>query len=174
MDDRIVLPNEIEEITVDYSANGLFERNSSVTWPVARSTSGISVDLGKVGKKDGMTAHKLFARMDKSGWGALYREKIGQGLVVRFDPLFFHSWVCGFAQEPGQRLESRKQYTVALEPTTSNTDSLASAGRNGTVRCLNGREHCRWRLKVQLVGASGFSISRIFARAHVSIRWHPD
>ena len=156
VDDRIVLPNEIEEITVDYSANGLFERNSSVTWPVARSTSGISVDLSKVGKKDGMTAHKLFARMGKSGWGALYREKIGQGLVVRFDPSvlpFMGLWICSGAW-PEVGIE--KQYTVALEPTTSNTDSLASAGRNGTVRCLNGREHCRWRLKVQLVGASRF------------------
>ena len=154
MDDRIVLPSEIAEITVDYSANGTFERSSSVAWPVARSTSGASVNLSKVGEKDGKTAHKLFARMGKSGWGGLYRGKIGQGLVLRFDPTvlpFMGLWICsGTWPEAG----IEKQYTVALEPTTSNTDSLASADRNGTARYLNGRAHCRWRLEIHLVGAS--------------------
>jgi hypothetical protein len=152
--DRIFLPSEIEEVTVEYSAVDLVARNGSVAWPRAQSSLGAVVDLSRVGEKDGKTAHKLFARMRKSGWGALYREKVGQGLVVRFDPNalpFLGMWICAGAW-PATGVE--KQYTVALEPTTSNVDSLASAIRNGTARTLEARERCRWKLEIQLIGAS--------------------
>jgi hypothetical protein len=152
--DHIVLPSEIEEVTVEYSAVDLVMRNSSVAWPRAQSSLGVVVDLSRVGEKDGRTAHKLFARMGNSGWGALYREKVGQGLVVRFDPNtlpFLGMWICAGAW-PATGVE--KQYTVALEPTTSNVDSLASAVRNGTARSLGARERCRWKLEIQLIGAS--------------------
>jgi hypothetical protein len=152
--DRIVLPDGIGKVSVEYSALGVFKRNSSINWPIAQATTGAVVNLGRVGKKDGVTAHKLFARMGTLGWGALYREKIGQGLVVRFDPSdlpFMGIWICSGAWPEG---EVEKQYTVALEPTTSNTDSLALADDWGAARCLNAREQCRWNLKIQLAGAS--------------------
>jgi hypothetical protein len=152
--DRIVLPSEIEEVTVEYSATDLVMRDSSIPWPRAQSPLGGIVDLSRVGEKDGRTAHKLFARMGRSGWGALYREKVGQGLVMRFDPStlpFLGMWICAGVW-PAMGVE--KQYTVALEPTTSNVDSLASAQRNGTARSLGAREQCRWKLEIQLVGAS--------------------
>jgi hypothetical protein len=152
--DRIVLPSEIEEVKVEYSASDLVMRDGSVAWPRAQSSLGDVVDLSRVGEKDGRTAHKLFARMGKSGWGALYREKVGQGLVVRLDPStlpFLGVWICAGAW-PATGVE--KQYTVALEPTTSNVDSLASAERNGTSRSLGARERCRWKLEIELIGAS--------------------
>jgi hypothetical protein len=152
--DRIVLPSEIEEVTVAYSAIDLVMRNSSAPWPRAQSSLGAVVDLSRVGERDGKTAHKLFARMGKSGWGALYRGKVGQGLVVRFDPRtlpFLGMWICAGAW-PSTGVE--KQYTVALEPTTSNVDSLASAVNNGTARILEARKQCRWKLEIQLIGAS--------------------
>ena len=124
-----------------------------IIWPNARSTSGVITDLSKVGKKDGATAYKLFARMSKDGWGALYRHRIEQGLVIRFDPTvlpYLGIWIClGAWPETG-----KKQYTVALEPTTSSSDSLASAQENGTACCLDARAHCRWRLELELLGAS--------------------
>jgi hypothetical protein len=153
--DRIVLPSQIEEVKVEYSAVDLVLRNNnSVAWPQAQSSLGDAVDLSRVGEKDGKTAYKLFARMGKAGWGALYREKVGQGLVVRFDPNtlpFLGMWICAGAW-PTTGVE--KQYTVALEPATSNVDSLASAVRNGTARSLGARERCRWKLEIQLIGAS--------------------
>jgi len=152
--DRIVLPHEIENLTVSYSANDLLEKASSVPWPLAQSTSGCSLDLSKMSDRDGTTAHKLFARMGKSGWAALYRRRIGQGLVMRFDPSvlpYLGLWICSGAW-PASGAE--KQYTVALEPTTCNMDSLASACLNKTIRSLNAREHFRWKLQIQLAGAS--------------------
>jgi galactose mutarotase-like enzyme len=152
--DRIVLPEEVEEVTVNYSAAGLFDRDSSISWPIAQSSSGSMMDLSRVGEKDGRTAHKLFARMGKLGWGALYRETNQQGIVVRFDPSalpFMGLWIC-LGAWPDDGVD--KQYTVALEPTTSNTDSLASADGYGTARRLDARERYRWKLEFQVVGAS--------------------
>jgi hypothetical protein len=152
--DRILLPDEIEEVEVEYSTAGLFERRNSIAWPIARLPSGIPTDLSRVPARDGTTAHKLFARMGQSGWSALYRREVGQGLVVRFDPnalSFLGLWICAGAW-PSTGVA--RQYTVALEPTPSDTDSLESAVRNGTSRTMYAREHFRWRLDFQLLGAS--------------------
>jgi hypothetical protein len=152
--DHVVLPDEVDHVTVEYTSSGLFKSNCSVTWPNAPSTSDAMTDLSKVGKKDGATAHKFFAQMNTVGWGALYRNRLEQGLVIRFDPSalpFLGIWICSGAwPEAG----IGKQYTVALEPTTSNVDSLALAQRNETARRLGAREHSRWRLEIELLGAS--------------------
>lgn len=151
--DLVVLPDEVDQVTVEYTASDLFKSNYPITWPNALSTSGVITDLSKVGKKDGATAYKLFARMSKDGWGALYRQRMEQGLVVRFDPAampYLGIWVClGAWPETGE-----KQYTVALEPTTSSSDSLVAAQQNGTACRLDARAHCRWRLELELLGAS--------------------
>jgi hypothetical protein len=152
--DRIALPDDIEEVTVEYSAGGLLNQGSSVAWPLAQSISGRVLDLSSVAEKDGVTAHKLFARMGKFGWGALYRQKLGQGLVLRFDPsalAFMGVWICSGAWP---ERASAKQYTAALEPTTSNKDSLASAERNGTGRHLKPHEYWQWKMEIELVGAT--------------------
>src|SRR5580698_856348 len=129
-------------------------KRSGIPWPIATSLSGITTDLSSVSERDGKTAHKLFARLGGSGWGALYRSEFGQGLVVRFDPNalpFLGLWICSGAW-PSTGVA--KQYTVAIEPTTSDSDSLESAVRNGTSRTLNAREHFKWRLDFELIGAS--------------------
>lgn len=152
--DRIVLPDGIEDVAVEYSAGGFFARGASIPWPIAMSLSGITTDLSTVSETDGKTAHKLFARLGGSGWGALYRREFGQGLVVKFDPNalpFLGMWICSGAWPS---FGEARQYTVALEPTTSDGDSLESAMRNGTSRTLNAREHSYWRLEFQLIGAS--------------------
>jgi hypothetical protein len=151
--DCVLLPDEIDRVNVEYTGSGLFKRNSSVAWPNALSTSDMLMDLSKVGERDGITAHKLFAQMGNAGWAALYRKKIRQGLAIRFNPSalpFLGIWIC-LGAWPEMGVE--KQYTVALEPTTSNTDSLLSAEQNGTARQLDARERCRWRLEVELLGA---------------------
>jgi hypothetical protein len=115
---------------------------------------GTAIDLSTVGKRDGVTAHKLFARVGRSGWAGLYRKRTGQGLILRFDPSalpFLGLWICSGAWPD---MGTEKQYTVALEPTTSNADSLASAEQHGTARSLAARRRCQWRLELRLLEAS--------------------
>lgn len=155
--DRIVLPKSVAQVSVEYSAGDLFPGNTLIDWPNARSTSGLTTDLSIVGEKDGVTAHKIFAPMDTAAWGALYRAELAQGLVFRFDQTalpFLGIWICSGAW-PNEK--QNKQYTVALEPTTSNVDSLAEAENNGTARSLAPRDRCQWRIEIQLVEASSFA-----------------
>lgn len=152
--DLIVLPNEIKEVTVEYCSTDQFQKRSCIEWPCAQTLSGTTVDLSRVEAMDGTTAYKLFAQMGKTGWASLYRRRTGQGLVFRFDPSelpFLGLWICSGAwPERGDR----KQYTVALESTTADFDSLAAAQRNGRAHSLGCRESRQWRLEVQLLGAS--------------------
>jgi galactose mutarotase-like enzyme len=153
-EDRIELPGEIGEVAVEYSAAEILNQGSLVSWPMAESVSKGLVDLSRVGERDGETAHKLFAHVNKAGWCALYRHRARQGLVLRFSPSelpFIGLWICSGAW-PQTGVE--RQYTVALEPTTSNTDSLATAVRGGTARNLGAGQLCRWRLEIELLGAS--------------------
>ncbi|WP_158941659.1 hypothetical protein [Granulicella sp. S190] len=153
--DRILLPDEVEEVEVEYSADGVFEKGTCIPWPIATSPAGAAISLDTMPGRDGRTASKLFGRMGRSGWSALYRKEYGQGLVVRFDPNvlpFVGLWICAGAWPSSG---AAKQYTIAIEPTTSNSDSLESAVRNGTARRLNAREHVRWRMEFQLIGATG-------------------
>ena len=152
--DRILLPRDVTKLHVEYSAGGVFERDSFICWPIATSVSGASLDLAEVGERDAVTAHKLFAQMKGRGWAALYRSESKQGLVVQFDKTslpFLGLWIClGAWPDHG----TERQYTVALEPTTSNCDSLATAVRNGTARVLAGGDKFQWRIAFHLLGAS--------------------
>jgi hypothetical protein len=150
--DRIVLPDEIKEAYVEYSAANRLQQQSSVSWPTAISKSGSPIDLNVLGIQDGVTAHKLFVSMGKQGWAGLYRHTARQGLVVRFDPLvlpFMGIWIC-YGAWPEEGLA--KQYTVALEPTTSNTDSLSAAVQNGTHASLEAQQSLSWSLQFDLLG----------------------
>lgn len=153
-DDRIILPDEIKEAYVEYSAANILQQQSSVPWPTAISKSGVPIDLDILGIKDGVTAHKLFASVGQQGWAGLYRHRVRQGLMIRFDPLvlpFMGIWICyGAWPEEG----AARQYTVALEPTTSNTDSLLTAERNNTHASLETGQSCSWRIKLELLGSS--------------------
>lgn len=152
--DLILLPNEIKGVTVEYCSTGQFQQRSRIDWPCAQTLSDTRVDLSRVEASDGVSAYKLFAQMGKAGWASLYRRRIGQGLMFRFDPSeipFLGLWICSGAW-PEKGVE--KQYTVALEPTSADFDSLASAHRNGRACSLDGRGFRHWKLEVQLLGAS--------------------
>jgi len=152
--DRIILPPEITEVDVEYAHLDCFKRRSTTSWPVARTSAGHAVDLAEVGPADGVSAFKLFARLGKSGVAQMYRARIRQGIAFRFDPAalpFLGIWICSGAW-PAHG--AAKQYTVALEPTTTNYDSLAEALTHDAACHLNAGEHRRWTVALQLLGAS--------------------
>jgi len=83
----------------------------------------------------------------------VYRATAGQGIVVRFDPAvlpYMGMWVC-LGAWPEER--AQRQYTVALEPTTSGADSLQAAMVGDDAQSLRGGEVCRWWMEMEVVGA---------------------
>lgn len=151
--DRILLPGAAREATVEGSCAGDFAEGSVITWPHAQTKAGTILDLSTVHAADGRTAHKLFVSMGPTISAALYRTELGQGILIRSDSEilpFLGLWICHGAW-PARG--AYRQYTVALEPTTSNADSLAEAARRGTARTLGPHGRTSWEFEMELLGA---------------------
>ena len=148
--DRITLPADIHQLTVAYSADGSLRPGETVAWPLATTDAGERIDLSTVRAADGRTAYKLFSPRLSEGFASIYRSSKGQGLALRFDPHaipFLGLWICNGAwPEQG----SPKQYTVALEPTTANTDSLLKVQGTAVNQRLESQQSFEWWLELDL------------------------
>jgi hypothetical protein len=145
--DRILLPVEAGELRVEASAgNRLGQRGDRIAWPWPKAGE----DLSIVGPPDGLQADKFFAGPVKDGWCALVRPSLDEGLELTFtsDVLpYLGLWICRAAWPESS---AAKQYTVALEPTSSANDSLADAEKDGTAWRLAPGERREWRLRFRL------------------------
>lgn len=125
--DHIVLPESVQSLRVEYSCGGRL--TGIVKWPIAGPSQKLATDLSIVQAPDSEVANKLFAGPLKSteNWCSLERYSAGVRIRVNFDPAatpFLGLWLCygGWPAAPGPR-----QMCVALEPSTSPVDSLASS-----------------------------------------------
>ncbi len=148
--DRIELPPDIEYVTVESSkAERLGKPGTRIAWSHLKLAADGAADLSNVGPPDGLQADKLFAGPCASGWCQLQRPTLGEALELSFDCTvlpYLGLWICRAAwPEIGQN----KQYTVALEPTHANCDSLADAERNGTAWLLAPGEQRTWSLRLR-------------------------
>lgn len=154
VEDRICLPSEIAAVDVEYASIDTLAPSSTIAWPIAQSLSGETIDLSTVPPEDGVTAYKLFARMGVSGMATLYRPRLQQGLAFHFDPSklpYLGLWMSAGAWPQSRQV---RQYTVAIEPTTSPRDSLSDAVAEGSACVLAGGGRTAWKVSLQLLGAS--------------------
>lgn len=147
--DRILLPEDVRSVAVEGSGQGrLGRRGTALAWPVTADGE----DLSRVGPPDGSQADKLFADARPSGWCALFRPGLGEGIRISFDSdvlPYVGLWICRAAwPETGS---GAKQYTVALEPASAPADSLADAEREGTAWRLAPGEERTWTMRVSLI-----------------------
>ncbi|HEY9138722.1 MAG TPA: aldose epimerase [Terriglobus sp.] len=123
--DRIVLPDEVHSLRLDYSrGNRLGNRGDVVSWPV--TASGIRLD--EVSNADTGYADMFYTERVRHGVCSILRCATGQSLEVLFDPArlpYLGIWLCygGWPDDATENL----QYAVALEPTTSPHNSLNTA-----------------------------------------------
>lgn len=151
--DRILLPRETSQVTVEYASYETVHRRTDISWPLIYSLTGVGVDLSLLRRNSGAYSYKLFARSGRSGNAILYRSSIEQGIAFYFDPAvlpFVGIWVNAGAW-PGESPDER--LTVALEPATCNYDSLAEAKHHGMANYLAGGLAKRWTVSLKLLGA---------------------
>lgn len=145
--DRILLPREVNTVAIEGTVGDrLGRRGNCVTWP--HSPTG--EDLSLVGPPDGLQADKLFAGPLAEGWCALVRPSIGEGIELTFTTgtlPYLGLWICRAAW-PDSGLA--KQYTVAFEPASAPSDSLADAERQGTAWRLEPGEWRLWTLRFRV------------------------
>jgi galactose mutarotase-like enzyme len=160
--DRILLPAEVREVTVENSAGGkLGKRGHRIRWPRAEAGD----DLSVVRPPDGLQADKLFAGPLQTGWCALVRPALDEGIELTFssDVLpYLGLWICRAAwPEHG----AAKQYTVAFEPASAPRDSVADAEREGSAWRLAPGERRSWQLRFRVGAQQEIQTNRTSGRA---------
>lgn len=142
--DRIVLPPEIHELSLNYSRfERLGPRGSIVSWP--KTQSGLHLDIA--GHPDAGTAEMFYTSRLNSGRCGIYRAIPQQALEISFDVQrlpYLGLWLCysGWPDEGS----GPKQYAVALEPTTSARNNLSEAHKMGSVVALEVGESYDWEI----------------------------
>lgn len=147
--DSILLPDEIQELTLDYSRwERVGKAGSAVTWPVTQSGQRLDRAFGpEVG-----TAEMLYTSRLSRGTCGIYREASGQTLEVSFDTQrlpFLGLWLCygGWPDDSNEPL----QYAVALEPTTAPCNTLAKAQEANAATLLQPGERYDWKISFSIL-----------------------
>jgi hypothetical protein len=147
---RIVLPEDVTDVLVESSrSQRLGESGGTRRWPRTRLADGSETDLSIVGDPSRQTADKLFTPRLSNGVCALYYPESSESISFHFNCViipYVGVWIC----EGGWPNPEDGHYTAALEPCTSQADSLAGAiGRSDCARILPGAKKS-WELRVQL------------------------
>lgn len=142
--DRIRLPGEIRQLTLDYSkGDRLGLPGATVAWPVTQGAVRLDVALGP----QAGTAEMFYSsRLNQTVCG-IDRKASGQLLEVSFDSQrlpYLGLWLC-YGGWPGDGEEPR-QYAVALEPTTAPCNNLANAQQTRTAISLKAGEAYEWEI----------------------------
>jgi galactose mutarotase-like enzyme len=156
--DRILLPGEIQELTLDYSRGGrLGAAGSTVSWPIAQSGHRLDVVSGS----EAGTAEMFYSsRLNETVCG-IYRMASHEVLEVSFDRArlpYLGLWLC-YGGWPDDSI-GPLQYAVALEPTTSPHNTLAKAQQARAAIVLEVGKVFDWEIS--------FSV-RESGRSHMSI-----
>jgi|CZKL01.1.fsa_nt_gi galactose mutarotase-like enzyme len=149
--DRVVLPPSVHSLRVEGSAaHRLGKFGDKVNWPIAPLPDGTSTDLSLAEGSESGIGDKLFTGHLGADEGFCTLERTSAGLRIRFEfdtavTPYIGVWLCygGWPDRPGP-----KQSCVALEPSTSPVDSLATSG--AWSRSLGPGETCTWPMHVQI------------------------
>jgi galactose mutarotase-like enzyme len=143
-EDRIILPDEVHELTLDYSRNArLGQPGSMITWPVAKSGHHLDVAFGP----ETATAEMFYTSRLNQGTCGIYRKASGQILEVLFDTHrlpYLGIWLCYGGWPDGST--GPLQYAVALEPATAPCNTLAKAQETNTAIILKPGESFDWEI----------------------------
>jgi galactose mutarotase-like enzyme len=142
--DRILLPPDLRQLTLQYSRNNRIGQGGSVVpWPV--TSSGLRLDI--TGGPEAGTAEMFYTARLNEGICGIWRHATSQTLEVSFDASslpFLGLWIC-HGGWPDQS-DRPRQYAVALEPTTSACNTLAEAQRQGSAIQLAPAAVFEWQI----------------------------
>lgn len=156
--DHVLLPDEIRELTLNYSKGDRLGASGSVlSWPITESRIRLDITLGL----DAGTAEMFYTPRLDEGICGIYRESSAQVLEVSFDTKrlpYLGLWLCygGWPSDDGEP----RQYAVALEPTTSPCNTLANAQRTDASVFLKAGETYDWEILFR-VSKSRNTVSRL-------------
>jgi galactose mutarotase-like enzyme len=151
--DRIILPPSVTKVSAEASANGrLGNAGSEHLWPLTvNSNDGEPLDLSVAGSIEDGVGDKLVLPAPTEGWCALERKTLRSRLTMHFDPKalpWLGLWICyGGWPESG---DSKKGYTVGIEPCILPVDSLEKSLAQGGGATLEPGAQKHWAVRIEL------------------------
>ena len=146
---EIILPNEVKEVEVAWSAEGRLGKPGSLcTWPKTSDRSGRTVRLNRIVSPSAGTAEKLFTARLTEGFCGMVLSQGKEAIAFRFDPLFVPYvgiWIC---QGGWPTSRPAKHFTVALEPCNGRPDSLEEAVKRNECATLRSGESIQWWMEI--------------------------
>lgn len=145
--DEIILPKEINNMKIFWSSYPKFK--GKLTFPIFNN-----IDFLKVQSPKSAFALKLFSEKFKSGYAGLYKKDKKVSILFEFDAIkipFLGLWLCYGGWPIDQ---TKKHYTIAIEPTTSNNDSLRQAIKNKSAKVILPNKKIRWTIIIKISNVS--------------------
>lgn len=144
---RILLPTE--NVRLQMSVSGRFGRLlDALSWPVATTRDGRTVNLGRLGSPLEREAEKLYSDRLGEGWAGFLDDASGQWLVFGFDPSPVP--FVGFWANLGAWPTARPVYHFALEPCTARPDRLDIAMERGEHMLVEAGCELSWTVEVRI------------------------
>ncbi|MBN2572879.1 MAG: hypothetical protein JXA68_12180 [Ignavibacteriales bacterium] len=144
--DKILFSDEIKELSLYWSSDEKDNKDDKINLPIHKS-----IDFSVVQNCNFKKALKLYSKKLTVGSIGLVKQKQRSSLTLEFDVEkfpFLGIWLC-YCGWPTDREE--KHFTIALEPTTSNTDSLSEAIRNQSAKTINPKEIIKWEIIIKII-----------------------
>ena len=146
---EIVLPPDVSEVLVDYSARNHLAVGKINRWPRATTVNGQTAVLNAISGPEAKIADKVFTPQLSEGYCGLRFPRTGEALFLRFDPQlvpFVGLWICQGGFPP----DGPPEFAVALEPCSGRPDSLATAIARRECPELAAHASHRWWLHIEV------------------------
>lgn len=146
LNDEILLPSDNETVEVYYSSVARWKKGDILRWPIVLD----NVQLNYAQTRSTNLALKVFAKELKTKKSGFYRVAGDQTIVFSFENTMTDNlgiWIC-YGGWPLQM--PKRDYTIALEPTSNAEDSLADAIQKKQNYSLKPGETVTWSQEIEI------------------------
>lgn len=150
--DLVLLPSDVDSVRLHFSrGDRVGHPGEQLPWPLL--LRGEKTILNRVSDVSNGNAEMFYVTSLQRGVCALYRSQRQQAVVMRFSleslPIL-GVWICNGGWP--EKVSTRKQHAVALEPTVTPFGSLAEAMASNAAAVLQPRAEFMFSIEVEILG----------------------
>jgi galactose mutarotase-like enzyme len=149
--DKLLLPEEIDAVSLHWASDPIVGKPGDLLNLPFLMMEQNEFDFSIVPNKSVDIALKCFTEKLSKGYAGLYKKEKNETILFTFDAdeiPYLGIWLC-YGGWPND--STGKHYTIGLEPTNGNSDSLSEAVRKDNYSELRPFEEHNWTLKITLV-----------------------
>ncbi|OGU39968.1 MAG: hypothetical protein A2315_00015 [Ignavibacteria bacterium RIFOXYB2_FULL_35_12] len=149
--DKLLLPENTEAVALYWASDPVIGKQGDLLNLSYITRDQNELDFSVVPNKSTNIAMKCFTGKLTKGYAGLYKKQKDETILFTFDAdeiPYLGIWLCYGGWPIGWQ---KKHYTIGLEPTNGNSDSLAEAVKKDNYSELGSFGEHNWTLKITLV-----------------------